>query len=138
MNGTVIVDANVLVASADRSSEHHQSCLGVLTHARDLVIPALCVAEATYLIQRDLGVAAEAAFLGGLEGIEVVAPDSDDWARIAGIVREYHELRVGGTDASIVALAERLDTDVIATLDHRHFRAIKPRHCEFFRLLPEL
>ncbi|MEX0783945.1 MAG: PIN domain-containing protein [Dehalococcoidia bacterium] len=132
------MDANVMVAVADRSSEHHRACLGALMAAEDVVIPALCIAEATYLIHRDLGASAEAEFLRGMSAFEVVAPAGDDWDRIAQVVAEYSDFKLGGTDASIVVLAERLNTDLILTLDHRHFRAIKPRHCEFFRLLPEL
>lgn len=132
-----IVDADVLVASADRSSRDHRICLDALVNAEGLVIPALCVAEASYLIQRDLGMDAELAFLRGLSDFEVLAPDAADWTRVAEIVEEYRDFKLGGTDASIVALAEQLGTDAIITLDHGHFRAIKPRHCEFFRLLPE-
>jgi hypothetical protein len=36
----------------------------------------------------------------------------------------------------IVALAERLDTDLAVTLDHRHFAAIEPAHRAAFRLAP--
>jgi hypothetical protein len=45
-------------------------------------------------------------------------------------------LGLGGTDASVVSLAERFKTDIILTLDRRHFGAIRPRHCDAFRLLP--
>jgi uncharacterized protein len=41
------------------------------------------------------------------------------------------------TDASLVALAERLETIEIATLDERHFRAVRPLvGGNAFRLLP--
>jgi uncharacterized protein len=40
-------------------------------------------------------------------------------------------------NASIVALAERLRTEVIITFDRRHFAAVRPRHCASFHLLPE-
>jgi predicted nucleic acid-binding protein len=133
-----IVDANILVAIADRSAEHHRACVEALATAVEVVIPALCIAEATYLIQRDLGVDAECAFLRGMNAFEVVAPQGEDWDEIADVVAEYRDFNLGGTDASIIVLASRLDTDLIMTLDHRHFRAIRPRHCEFFRLLPEL
>jgi predicted nucleic acid-binding protein len=39
-------------------------------------------------------------------------------------------------DASVVALAERRGLDVIATLDQRHFRAVRPRHVAAFTLVP--
>jgi predicted nucleic acid-binding protein len=38
--------------------------------------------------------------------------------------------------ATVVACAERLGISEIATLDHRHFRAIRPEHVKNFTLLP--
>jgi hypothetical protein len=47
-----------------------------------------------------------------------------------------HVARFGDTDASVLALAERVDTDVVITFD-RHFGVVRPRHCPALRLLPE-
>ncbi|MGH2610854.1 MAG: type II toxin-antitoxin system VapC family toxin [Tepidiformaceae bacterium] len=134
-----VVDSGVLVAAAHRSDRHHRACAELLESLEfDFVVPAFCVAEACHFIAERAGPQVEAAFLSGLESLPVVAPESGDWERIAGLVRQYAGFGLGGTDAAIVVLAEQLSTDLIATLDHRHFRAIKPRHCEFFQLLPEL
>jgi predicted nucleic acid-binding protein len=38
-------------------------------------------------------------------------------------------------DASVVALVERRELEVIATLDQRHFRVARPRHVEAFTLV---
>ena len=44
---------------------------------------------------------------------------------------------LGLADASLVALAERLETISIATLDERHFRSVRPlAAADAFRLLP--
>ena len=102
-----------------------------------LVVPAMVVAEVSYLAGSRLGSLAEAGFLEGLVDLEVIAPAPEDWLRIAELVRQYADFPLGGTDASVVALAERLNTDTIITLDRRHFAAIRPRHCQAFRLLPE-
>jgi uncharacterized protein len=100
------------------------------------VIPALVVAEVTYLVGSRLGANAEANLLRGLAHIEVEAPTSNDWERIAELVDEYADLPLGGTDASIVALAERLDAGMVITLDRRHFTVVRPRHRDAFELLP--
>lgn len=42
----------------------------------------------------------------------------------------------GGTDASVIALAERLDAEIVVTLDRGHFAAVTPRHRSAFALLP--
>jgi predicted nucleic acid-binding protein len=51
-------------------------------------------------------------------------------------VTQYRDFPLGGADASIVALAERLDIETVVTLDDRPFRAVRPRHRRAFRLLP--
>ena len=68
--------------------------------------------------------------------MHVEAPIPDDWPRIAELVDQYGDFPLGGADASIVALAERLDIETVVTLDDRHFRAVRPRHRTAFRLLP--
>jgi len=80
--------------------------------------------------------AAEAAFLSGLAALDLEAPNGDDLVRMAELVEEYADFPLGGTDASVVALAERLDAPVVVTLDRRHFAAIRPRHRGTFELLP--
>ena len=55
---------------------------------------------------------------------------------MAELVEKYADFPLGGTDASVIALAERLGAPIILTLDRRHFAAIAPSHCEAFELLP--
>lgn len=132
-----IVDSGPLYAAADEDDADHDAVLTVL--ARDdlhLVIPVMVAAEVTYFIGSRLGPGAEATFLRGLADLDVEAPSPDEWRRIAELVEEYGDFPLGGTDASVVALAERLDTSAIVTLDHRHFSAVRPGHCEALTLFP--
>jgi predicted nucleic acid-binding protein len=132
-----VVDTGPLYAVVDEDDVDHVRCRAVLEKAEHrLIIPALVIAEATYLIGTRLGPDVEAQFLEGLTRMHVEAPTPDDWPRIADLVREYGDFPLGGADASIVALAERLDIEVVITLDDRHFRAVRPRHRKAFRLLP--
>jgi hypothetical protein len=132
-----IVDAGPLIAAADVDSADHIGAIRALqTAGLALVIPALVVAEATHLILKYLGVENEARFVEGLRNFHIEAPNAEDLTRMAALIRQYAGFPLGAADASVVALAERLDTDIIITLDRRHFRAIRPAHCESFRLLP--
>ncbi len=97
----------------------------------------MVVAEAAYLIEKFLGAVTEARFLANMVDFEVEMPPREEWVRIAELVHQYRDFPLGGTDASIVALAERLNTDLIITLDRRHFAAVRPRHVSTFRILPE-
>ncbi len=138
MISIAIVDSGPLVAVANAADPDHRACLDALqAPGVHLVIPALCVAEAAYLLGRRRGPLTEARFLRGLEGFDIQAPLPEDWPRIAELVERYAELPLGGTDAAVVALAERLNTRRLITLDHRHFGVVRPRHCPRLQLLPE-
>jgi uncharacterized protein len=56
---------------------------------------------------------------------------------MADLTERYADLRLGGTDASVIAIAERLGIHRIATFDRRHFTVVRPAHVEAFTLLPE-
>ena len=132
-----VVDAGPLYATADADDADHERCRAILSRADlHLVIPALVVAEATYFIGRRLGARAEAAFLRGLRAFEVEAPAAADFDRIGELVETYSDFPLGGTDASVIALAERVEAGIVVTLDRRHFAAVRPRHRDTLELLP--
>jgi uncharacterized protein len=56
---------------------------------------------------------------------------------MAELVEQYADFPLGGTDASLIAIAERLGVTKVATLDRRHFGSIQPGHTDAFTLLPE-
>jgi hypothetical protein len=133
-----IVDAGPLYAAVDTDDDDHVPCLETLQRLDlELVVPALVVAEVTYLVGRRLGAAIEAAFIRGLSAVEVEAPSVEDWPAIANLVERYGDFPLGGTDASVAVLAERLGTDLIVTLDRRHFGAIRMKDGRSFRLIPD-
>jgi predicted nucleic acid-binding protein len=134
----VVVDTGPLYAAVDEDDADHVRCRAALEQpGRRLIIPTMVVAEATYLIGTRLGHTVEAQFLKSLGRMHVEAPAPDDWQRIADLVEQYGDFPLGGTDASVVALAERLAVEFIVTLDDRHFRAVRPRHRRAFTLLPD-
>ncbi len=135
----LVVDTGPLVATADRSDPHHGACLALLEgDDGPLVTTALVVAEAAYLMDRQLGVVAESALYSSIieRALTVAELEVGDWQRIRELVTGYADLRLGGTDASIIAIAERLGVSRIATLNHRHFRVVRPIHCDAFELVP--
>lgn len=135
----MIIDTGPIVAAANQKDPDHDACRDLLAQMTGtLTVPALVVAEATFLIERSGGPAAEARFLRSLSSrrYRVEPPTEQDLARCADLVDQYADLPLGGTDASLIALAERMGEATIATLDHRHFRAVRPKHATAFTLLP--
>jgi uncharacterized protein len=135
----LIVDAGVLYAAAATRDKNHARSVDLLTAAaRPLLVPALVVTEVCYLLGDRIGPHAELAFARSIaRGELIVEPVLDaDWERIAELTERYLDLPLGVVDASIVALAERHEADVIATFDHRHFSTVQPAHALAFRLVP--
>ena len=127
-----VFDTGPLVALVDEDDDSHKRTLAWLESVRSApaVIPAPVLGEAWYLIARTCGPEAEARFLqdlaSGAYG-EVVAPTAADLSRSAELVIQYQDFPLGGTDACVIAMAERLHADQVATLDRRHFTVVRPR-----------
>jgi len=103
-----------------------------------LLLPITVVPEADYLVASRLGVRVELAMLRAVVSgeLRLEAVTAADVARCVEIVEEYADSDIGFVDASLVALAERLGVTRVLTLDHRHFRMVRPRHCPAFELVP--
>jgi len=135
----LIVDTAPLVAAADAADPMHQRCLALLqTHPGPLITTALVIAEAGWLIRRQLDIAAEAVFYTAIvQGQLSIEPLTvKDWARVTELLGTYSDINLDAADASIIAIAERLNQAVIATLDERDFRIVRPAHTDAFELVP--
>jgi uncharacterized protein len=125
----LIVDTGPLVSIADRTDPHHQACVELLeTDPGPLVTTSLVIAEAGYLLDRNLGPNAEIALIDMIvDGtLTVDTLTAADWVRVRELCATYSNLPLGVTDASVIALAERLNTNRVATLDRRHFHIVRP------------
>ncbi|MFE7117899.1 type II toxin-antitoxin system VapC family toxin [Streptomyces sp. NPDC057654] len=134
-----LLDTGVLYAIADEGDDDHRRCVSHVSALRGrLLVPAPVVAETGWLIERRLGPDDEAVFIdlfavGTLEVVDLV---SADYVRIAELLRKYADFPLGTVDAAVVAVAERLRLTEVATIDRRHFSAVRPKHVEAFTLLP--
>jgi predicted nucleic acid-binding protein len=102
------------------------------------VIPAPVLVEIDYMASRELGPGAFLAILDQIRdgAFEVQDLIDEDYVRISELLRTYADLRVGFVDAAVLAIVERLREPKLATLDHRHFTVMRPRHVEALQLLP--
>lgn len=132
-----VLDSSALYATLDVRDSNHGACLAVLRRPDvEFVIPTLVVGEVSYLLGARAGPLQEESFLRSLSEADVESPSPDDWPIIADYVRRYSNFPLGGTDASVAVLAQRLGTDIIITLDRRHFGVVRTAAGRPFTLLP--
>lgn len=135
----MICDTGPILAALDAADPDHDRCARLLLDTEaDLVVPTLVLAEVDYWCHERLSVAAWLAFLDDLlAGVyRHEPPTPTDLERCRALQQQYDDLGLGVVDASVVALAERFEETTVATLDHRHFSVVRPRHAQALTLLP--
>lgn len=118
----ITLDTSVVYAYMDRNDADHATVSAWIDeHDHELVTTPLAIAEMDYLLTRLGGLAAAAALRRDLTAGTY---DVEWWpaatAECVDVADRYQSMRLGLVDASLVALAARLSTTRIATLDERH------------------
>jgi predicted nucleic acid-binding protein len=67
---------------------------------------------------------------------DVTSLEVADLGRVSDLLEAYQDAELDFADATIVAIAERLNIGIVLTLDRRHFRMIRPKHTDYFTVLP--
>ena len=135
----ILVDTSGLLALLDRGEPEHARVTTALRRERGpLMVTDLVLAEADFLVLKRLGGAAERDFvaqvIGGVFMREAVS--DVDLRRAHEICARYGDLALGLTDATLMALTERLRVRRVLTLDRRHFAAFRDHRGRALELLP--
>ena len=136
----LILDTGPLYASLDRHDPHYAASRALLEAAREpLVIPSPVLVEVDHLLERRAPTYVMPRLLRdiarGAFRVEELLPE--DYARAAEICEQYADARVGFVDAAVLSVVERLGEPKLATLDHRHFGLLRPRHIDALELVPQ-
>lgn len=135
----IVLDTSGLWAALDADQRRHEAARSALeADPGPLLLSPFVLAELDYLLLDRLGVDRECEFLRDVAAgaYELVAVTKDDVGRARSVAQQYRDLEVGLADASVALLAERYRTTRVLTLDHRHFRAMKPLWGDAFTVLP--
>ena len=136
---TAILDTSFLFALADQSDRNHNRVLAVAqTISEPLLLPVAVLPEICYLIASRLGHQAMRQFLANLvaSNTQLESITLTDLERVNQILDQYADSQLDFVDAVIVAIAERKGINRVLTLDRRDFSLVRPRHCDYFELLP--
>jgi len=134
-----LLDTGFLYALFDAADRHHQEVISALDSlSMNLLLPDIVLVELAYLLQvrlghREMRLCLERIQDGPLELVQLLPTDID---RGIALLHTYADIKLDFVDASIVAMAERLQICHILTTDRKDFQIIRPKHCQFFTLHP--
>lgn len=135
----IVLDTSLIYALLDGADSRHRQALEWYERLdEELVTTPLVLAEADHLAATRGGPRAVRAFR---EDVRAGAYLIEWWPSAAREAAEladrYADLGLGLTDASLVVLAARVESEDIATFDERHFRIVPPLGGgAAFRLVP--
>lgn len=134
----VIADTGFIVALTNLSDPKHEIVKKCYLSYQIILTPQTVLAEVAYLIGRESGIKTVVNFLKGLSKsrFSVTPITSEDILRTADILEQYSDSRIDFVDATVMAIAERLNIVTILTLDQRDFSIYRPKNCSSFYLLP--
>jgi uncharacterized protein len=127
------------LATFDRNDPDHEPCAQLSAEARGVrVVPAPVLVEFDYFAARELDRRAVATMIDEIRRGNYRVEDltDSDYRRVGELLGTYADLRLGFVDAAVLAVTERLREPKLATLDHRHFSVMRPRHVDALELLP--
>ena len=137
----IVFDSGPLLAAYNRRDRDYLACRALITDgAEDVVIPSPVLVEFDWVASSRMTKDAFPTLLSDIaNGSYRVEPLLIlDYLRVIEIMRQYADFDIGFVDAAVLAVVERLGEPKLATLDHRHFGVMKPRHVLSLQLLPEL
>jgi hypothetical protein len=135
----ILVDTNALYALVDDAEPQHQAVYQFVDRTEQaLLVPITVLPELDYLVFTRLGPRIQIRVLRSLLGgeFQIETPTAQDLERAVELAEQYAGSGLGLVDASIAAIAERLNIRQILTLDRRDFGMLRPRHCSAFELVP--
>lgn len=137
----LVIDTGPILALLDATDAHHESCRELILSASERrVIPSPVLPEVDHLVRAHAGAERFSDFLRDIrrDTYEVADLTAADYDRIDDLLATYRDLGTGFVDAAVLAIVERLGESKLATLDHRHFAVMRPRHVKALKLLPAI
>jgi predicted nucleic acid-binding protein len=124
----IVADSSAIIALLDKDDSHHAVLVREFSkEPSGWILPWAVLPEVDYVAHRRLGARVEQQFLrdtaAGIYAVEW--GNGADLARAAAIEASHKDLGLGLVDAVVMAVAERLAADAIATLDLRHFAPVR-------------
>jgi uncharacterized protein len=137
MPGELLLDTGALVTLLDRSQPRHRSFVRFFeTWGNPVVSTEAVLTEATHVLGRVIDGSRTCVefFLSG--GAVLIPSTPSSLRRAWELMRKYSDLPMDFADATLVVLAEEVETDLVFTTDRRDFGIYRIKGRKRFRILP--
>jgi predicted nucleic acid-binding protein len=135
--GELILDTGALVGLLDRSQSVHEACVEFYSSwAGSVVTSEAVLTEAIHLLSGTRGSGA-ACLDFVLRGGVILLPSTElSLKRCRNLMEKYADLPMDFADATLVVIAEELNTDLVFTID-RDFGLYRIRGRKHIRIVPQ-
>ena len=137
MADELLLDTGPFVALVDRSESAHDDCVAALESWTGPVVTTEAVLTETLYLVGPQWKAQKAVLEFILRGAFQLVPSSQaSLRRVAALMERYRNIPMDFADATLVALGEELETDLVFTLDRRGFSIYRLGRRKAFQLIP--
>ncbi|MBI2211844.1 MAG: PIN domain-containing protein [Deltaproteobacteria bacterium] len=137
MADKLLLDTGPFVALVDRSERLHDDCVAALERWTGSIITTEAVLTETLYLVGPEWKAQKVCLEFILRGAFQLIPSSQaSLRRVAALMDRYRNVPMDFADATLVALAEELETDWVFTLDRRGFSTYRLGRRKAFQLIP--
>lgn len=137
MADNLLLDTGALISLLDRSQRDHRACVRYFEAWEGSVVSSeVVLTEATHLLGGLPGGrrACLDFFLAG--GAVLVPATSASLRRARELIEQYASLPMDYADATLVVLAEEIETDLVFTTDRKDFGVYRICGRQRFRVVP--
>jgi predicted nucleic acid-binding protein len=134
----ILADTGFWLALANPRDKHHEAAKRALDRVKEpLVTTWPVLTETCHLLAARVSADAELRFVESARAgaFEVFDLTTQHWPRIHELMTQYHDLPMDLAEASLVLLAEHLDSGRILSTDRRDFAAYRWKNRKPFRNL---
>lgn len=137
MAAELLLDTGAFVALVDRDEKLHDDCVAALEKWTGPVVTTEAVLTETLHLVGPAWRAQKVCLEFILRGAFQLVPSSKkSLTRAAVLMEKYRNVPMDFADATLIVLAEELETDRVFTLDRRGFSAYRKHRNQTFQIIP--